>query len=203
MNKFITSLLLGIAYCAPPGIITAETIRRGASRGFPSAFLTQLGSIIGDLVWALIALTGSELLFQNIFTRKILTVLEVILLIYLAYISFRDFLIKTKLTESRRPGQNDFIAGMILSLSNPLAVAFWAGASTMVLNDFTRTPQQTDLIMFLLAFTLGTLIWSIFFSILVAWGRAFMTVRFFRLLNIFCGFVFLYFSLQLGHNLLF
>ena len=35
--------ILAIAFCAPPGVITAETVRRGAARGFIPALFVQFG----------------------------------------------------------------------------------------------------------------------------------------------------------------
>jgi arginine exporter protein ArgO len=48
MSLFISSFVLAIAFCAPPGVITAETVRRGAARGFLPAlfFWTGLGTTV-------------------------------------------------------------------------------------------------------------------------------------------------------------
>ncbi len=40
----------------------SETLRRGLTGGFRPALLVQLGSLIGDAVWALLGLTGLALL---------------------------------------------------------------------------------------------------------------------------------------------
>ena len=58
MSLFLSSFILAIAFCAPPGVITAETVRRGAARGFLPALFVQFGSLVGDTTWAIIALTG-------------------------------------------------------------------------------------------------------------------------------------------------
>ncbi|HYM70515.1 MAG TPA: hypothetical protein VEZ44_13030 [bacterium] len=39
---------LGIAACAPPGVVTVEAVRRGIHRGFAGALLLELGSLVGD-----------------------------------------------------------------------------------------------------------------------------------------------------------
>jgi chemosensory pili system protein ChpE len=55
ITLFLASFALGLAFCAPPGAITAEALRRGLARGFRPALLVELGSLIGDATWALIA----------------------------------------------------------------------------------------------------------------------------------------------------
>ncbi|WP_215201023.1 LysE family transporter, partial [Escherichia coli] len=42
--------------------VFSETLRRGLTGGFRPALLVQLGSLIGDAVWALLGLTGLALL---------------------------------------------------------------------------------------------------------------------------------------------
>ncbi|MFZ4816671.1 MAG: LysE family transporter, partial [Phototrophicaceae bacterium] len=64
-SLFLTAFMMSILAAAQPGIITFEAIRRGAVRGFRGAFYVEVGSLIGDAVWSLAALTGAALLFQN------------------------------------------------------------------------------------------------------------------------------------------
>jgi len=66
---FLSSLVLGIAFCAPPGIITAEAVRRGLARGFRPALWVELGSLNGDATWAIIALAGAAFVVQNAVAR--------------------------------------------------------------------------------------------------------------------------------------
>jgi len=62
---FLSAFGLGIAFCAPPGAITAEALRRGLARGFRPALLLELGSLIGDAAWAALALAGAAIVVQN------------------------------------------------------------------------------------------------------------------------------------------
>ena len=64
VSLFVSAFGVGLAFCAPPGVITAEALRRGLSRGFWSALLLELGSLIGDAAWAALALTGAALLVE-------------------------------------------------------------------------------------------------------------------------------------------
>src|SRR2546423_3713334 len=69
---FLSAFGLGLAFCAPPGAVTAEALRRGLARGFRPALLMQLGSLIGDAPWAALALTGAAWLAQPSALRGVL-----------------------------------------------------------------------------------------------------------------------------------
>ncbi len=56
---FVSAFGLGLAFCAPPGAVTAEALRRGLERGFWSVLLLELGSLVGDATWAALALFGA------------------------------------------------------------------------------------------------------------------------------------------------
>src|SRR5574338_1143074 len=85
MTLFISSFFLAIAFCAPPGVVTAETVRRGAARGFRPALLVQFGSLVGDTTWAIIALTGLAFLVQNNVAKIILSLIGILLMLKLAW----------------------------------------------------------------------------------------------------------------------
>jgi chemosensory pili system protein ChpE len=90
ITLFFTSLWVGIIFCAPPGAITAESIRRGVVRGFQPALLVQFGSLVGDATWATVALVGLAVLVQNTAMRLVLALVGVGLLLYLAHGALRE-----------------------------------------------------------------------------------------------------------------
>src|SRR5512138_2776198 len=90
MSLFISSFFLAIACCAPPGVITAETVRRGAARGFLRALFVQFGSLVGDTTWAIIALTGLAFLVQNNLAKMSLSFVGILLMGKLACGALRD-----------------------------------------------------------------------------------------------------------------
>src|SRR5215207_6238294 len=58
----LTGVALGFAYCAVPGAVNTECIRRGLVGGMRPALLIQVGAIGGDLFWATLGLTGAAML---------------------------------------------------------------------------------------------------------------------------------------------
>ena len=74
LTIFFYALVFGFVFCLSPGAVLAETLRRGLQHGFRPALLVQVGSLVGDAVWAVIGLTGLALLIQHDAVRIPLTV---------------------------------------------------------------------------------------------------------------------------------
>jgi len=202
MSLFFSSFILAIAFCAPPGVITAETVRRGAARGFIPALFVQLGSLVGDTTWAVIALTGLAFLVQNNIARIILSFIGMLLMLKLAWDALKDGRqgkeFDTSPTTSTR---GDFANGAFLSLGNPMNIVFWTGLGTTVFSSIPETPQPADFAIFFAGFLGGAVLWCFIMAGLVAWGRRFVTGTFFRWVNLVCGIALVFFAFQLGWNL--
>jgi len=198
MSLAISSFFLGIAFCAPPGIITAETIRRGLVRGFRPALFVQFGSLVGDTTWSLIALTGLAFLVQNNTARIILSVIGIILLLRLAWDAINAARTDTKIHPAPVSERGDFATGALLSLSNPFNIVFWTGIGTTVFAGIPDGPQVIHFTVFFAAFLGSALLWCFFMAGLVTWGKQWMTPNFFRWVNLICGVVLVYFAIQLG-----
>jgi len=201
MPLFISSFILAIAFCAPPGVVTAETVRRGFARGFWPALLVQIGSLIGDSTWAILAIAGAAALVQNWIVRVALSLLGVGFLIHLAFKAIKDSRSEIVLDQNSISERGDLATGAMLSLSNPFAIAFWLGIGTSIFSTVPGTPQPSHYAIFFSAFYLGLILWCLFMAGLVAWGRRFITPNFFRWINLACGVALGYFALQLGLHL--
>jgi len=164
-SLLVSSFILGIAFCAPPGIVTAETIRRGLARGFRPALLVQFGSLVGDSTWVAIALTGLTFIVQNIFARTILSVVGIALLSKLTWEAFRDFLKGANLGSGPAASQRgDFATGVVLSLGNPLNIIFWTGIGATAFSSIPGQPQPVHLVTFFVAFMSGAFLWCFFLA---------------------------------------
>lgn len=198
MTLFISSFLLAIAFCAPPGVITAETVRRGAARGFRPALFVQFGSLVGDTTWAIIALTGLAFVVQNNLAKIVLSLVGILLMAKLAWDAIKDARhgkeLDTNTTYSHR---GDFTNGAFLSLGNPMNIVFWTGLGTTVFASISGRPQPSDFAIFFAGFLGGAIVWCFVMAGLVAWGRQFVTRTFFRWVNFACGLALGYFALQL------
>jgi chemosensory pili system protein ChpE len=202
MTLFISSFFLAIAFCAPPGVVTAETVRRGAARGFLSALFVQFGSLVGDTTWAVIALTGLAVIVQNNTAKTALSLAGVALMLKLAWDAFKDARHGKELDlTSPVSSRGDFANGAFLSLGNPLNIVFWTGLGSTVFTSLSGTPQPVHFAIFFAGFLGGAVLWCFFMAGLIAWGRKFVTPTFFRWVNLACGTALGFFALQLGWKL--
>lgn len=198
MTLFISSFLLAIAFCAPPGVITAETVRRGAARGFRPALFVQFGSLVGDTTWAIIALTGLAFVVQNNLAKIVLSLVGILLMAKLAWDAIKDARHGKELeTSTSYSHRGDFTNGAFLSLGNPMNIVFWTGLGTTVFASISGRPQPSDFAIFFAGFLGGAIVWCFVMAGLVAWGRQFVTRTFFRWVNFACGLALGYFALQL------
>src|SRR5512138_656777 len=85
------AIMLGLAYVASPGPVNIETLRRGLVGGFRVALALQLGSLIGDLFWAMLVLAGVRLLLTHAAAQTVLSIAGAALLLYLGCSALRSW----------------------------------------------------------------------------------------------------------------
>lgn len=203
MSLFLSSFVLAIAFCAPPGVITAETVRRGAARGFLPALFVQFGSLVGDTTWAIIALTGLAFIVQNNVARFVVSLVGILLMLKLAWDAIQDARCGKEFDSGSSDSRHgDFANGAFLSLGNPMNIVFWTGLGTTVFASISGRPQPVDFAIFFAGFLVGAVLWCFVVAGLVAWGRKFVTPAFFRWVNLVCAIALGFFALRLGLNLL-
>ena len=90
IELFISAMALGFLFNAAPGAIFTESLRRGIKGGFKSALYVQFGSLVGDLIWAVIGLGGAAVLFEIDVIKIPMAIFGGVLLAWLAFNSFVD-----------------------------------------------------------------------------------------------------------------
>jgi chemosensory pili system protein ChpE len=199
---FVAAFGLGLAFCAPPGAITAEALRRGLARGFRPAFLLEIGSLIGDATWAALALTGAALLVQNRVLQVVLSVAGVYFLLRLAWGALRAGWAGTAPQARAGMRGGDFAAGALLSLGNPLVIGFWLGMGGVLTGFGVTDPRPGHYVVFFGGFMLACTLWCVLIASLIAWGRRFITPGFFRVVNLVCGLALTLFACRLAWQVL-
>jgi chemosensory pili system protein ChpE len=181
LREFGIAFALGISFAAPPGIVTAEAIRRGLAGGFWQAALVGLGSLIGDALYAVLALLGLAGLFQFPVAQRIIAVAGTAVLLYLAWSALRSGGEMPKASASSSKGA--FTAGALLSITNPFAITFWLGFGGLLLSEGVENPSR--LMAPLLTVFLGASgLWVFILAGLIAAGRRFVGPRLFRIMSL-------------------
>jgi threonine/homoserine/homoserine lactone efflux protein len=194
---FFSAFGLGLVLFATPGAITAQLLRGLGQRGFLWALFLQLGALIGLILWAIIALIGATFLVQNMLARVMLGAMGVLLLLGLAWQALRDAY-RGKGGETKAVNvRGDFALGAALTLANPFPVVFWLSVLPTLIATGRVSLDLKEVMVFFTGFLVSALLWSVFMSSLISWGRRFVRPVFFRLVNLVCGLSLGFFAFKL------
>ncbi len=200
----LTGAMIAISFSAPPGPVTMETIRRGLRGGFAPALNVQLGSIIGDFMWFMIALIGLGQLAQIAVIRGALAIVGVGLLLYLGYSGIRDAFKAASLNHGGLidTRQGAFRSGMAISIANPMAVGYWLsiGGTLVATGVAGQSSGQTALFVF--GFVAGTCLWAFIMALVVRFGKQILHPNLFRVINFGCGAALMVFGITLASQML-
>jgi threonine/homoserine/homoserine lactone efflux protein len=200
----LTGAMIAISFSAPPGPVAMETIRRGLRGGFSPALNVQLGSIIGDFMWFMLAMIGVGQLAQIVVIRGALAVVGVGLLLYLGACGIRDAFKSAKLEQGGTidPKRGAFRSGMAISIANPMAIGYWLsiGGTLIAAGVAGQSGEQTAL--FVLGFVAGTFMWAFIMALAVRFGKQILHPNLFRVINFGCGAALMIFGIMLASQML-
>lgn len=155
ITGFIISIPLG-----PAGI---ESVKRTISKGYKEGFCVSLGSLFADVVYLFLINCGlSSLLSKNKKTEALFWIISGLILCYIGYTSIRDqrqslnFLPKglSKKTSASFP----FIAGFIITFSNPMTLTTWLFMSGTVIRAWYYV-NLTCYYIFIISIMSGMVTW--------------------------------------------
>jgi chemosensory pili system protein ChpE len=198
LTLIATAFGLGLVFNAAPGPVFAETVRQGVRSGFRSALAVQIGSLAGDGVWAALGLAGVGLLVQLESLRVPIGIAGVAYLLWLAWeawrASTREFTVRVTGEGGHR--RNALRSGVLLSLTNPQNVAYWAAMGSALGAVGVHQATVFDYTAFFVGFMLSSIVWAFLFAAFVGrvLGRA--GVRWARLTYRACAIAFLVLALS-------
>lgn len=159
LTIFASAFLLGLIFNAAPGAVFAETVRQGVHGGFRPAFAVQVGSLLGDATWAVLGLAGIGLLLQLEWLRIPIGIAGVIYLLWLAIDSWRAADREFSVSDSNARAKRALHAGMLLSITNPQNVAYWAALGSALGAVGISEPTTADYGMFFVGFMTSSVVW--------------------------------------------
>jgi chemosensory pili system protein ChpE len=186
--------------CLPPGVVTAQALRRGLAGGFWPVLALELGSLIGDATWAAIALVGAAFLVQSATVRLLLGTVGTLFLLWLAWSAGRDAWRGAMPKAANTSTRSDFATGALLSLTNPLSIAFWLGVGSVVVAARAAHPRPIDFAVFFAGYLGACTLYCFVAAALFAWGRRLVRPAAFRGANLACAAALAYLGLRLLWN---
>ncbi|CAM2893912.1 LysE family transporter [Pseudomonas fluorescens] len=202
LTIFFYALVFGFVFCLSPGAVLAETLRRGLLHGFIPALLVQIGSLVGDAVWAVIGLTGIALLIQHDAVRVPLTI---VCALYLAWLGVRSLIDAWHLpAPSHAPassGRNALAVGAAISLANPKNIIYWGALGSALSGIVGTTPSHGQTLMFFAGFMLASVLSCFLIAALVNLLRQNASPLWQRISYGACGLVLIYLAALAAHGL--
>lgn len=202
LTIFFSALVFGFVFCLSPGAVLAETLRRGLLHGFRPALLVQVGSLVGDAVWAVIGLTGIALLMQHDAVRVPLTA---VCALYLAWLGARSLLDAWRLpaADNAPAGsvQNALAVGAAISLANPKNIVYWGALGSALSGIVGATPSHGQTLMFFAGFMLASVLSCFLTAALVNLLRQNASPVWQRVSYAACGLVLIYLAILAARGL--
>jgi len=169
---FVAAFFLGLVFNAAPGAVFAETIRQGVRGGYRPALAVQLGSLVGDALWAILGLVGIGLLLQLDGLRWPIGIFGVAYLLWLARDSWQAA--DQEFSIARSDGDRGLVtpktalrSGMLLSISNPQNVAYVAALGTAMGSIGLHKPTAADYGIFFAGLMAASVAWAFICAALV------------------------------------
>lgn len=161
MSLYFAALFLGLIFNAVPGPIFVESFKRGLTGGYSAALAVQLGSLLGDAIWAILGLLGVGLLMSIDSLHLPLGIMGSFYLLYLA----KDSLQKSYsgiATDSARTQESALVSGAALSLTSPHNLAYWAAIGSALGSLGIADPEWMDYGIFFAGFMTASIFWCFF-----------------------------------------
>lgn len=164
-----TAFGLGLVFNAAPGPVFAATLHHGVRGGFRPALAVQIGSLAGDALWAILGLAGVGLLATLESVRVPIGIAGVAYLLWLAREAWRaskhEFAVDA--SGGGDGSQTALRSGMLLSLTNPQNVGYWAALGSAIDAVGVHEPRSPDYAAFFVGFMLSSVIWAVVFAAIV------------------------------------
>ena len=190
LTLIATAFGLGLLFNAAPGPVFAATVQVGVRGGFKCALAVQLGSIVGDGVWAVLGLAGVGVLLQLTSLRLAIGVASIAYLLWLAWQSWGAS--REEFSLHAQPGNHDtrraWRTGALLSLTNPQNLAYWAAIGSVLGALGIDEPTFRDYAVYFAGFMLSSVVWAFLFAALV--DRVLGGARYARITYLACALAF-------------
>ncbi len=165
MSAFRDGFLLSLSLCLDLGIVNVAILRVATQRGGTPAFLVGVGSGVGDLIYAVLSMTGVAVLLALPGVRWALWLGGTAVLLFLAARMLREVLRPHELrVEEALPAGSfqsplrDLGWGLALALASPSAILWFAAVGGSVIAGYGG--RREILVPFLAGFAAAGVLWS-------------------------------------------
>lgn len=200
MLNILQNLMLGLTLAVPIGPVSVAVIKKGLMHGFIPSFIMGMGAVCADMTYLLAVYLG----LSNIFTLAPVTTATWFfgssLLLYMGYKSVRDYSDGVVFTAPPENKQGPFAHGYLLTLLNPMTVIWWLGVFGPILGLSLQSDIQLFTLLNSFAIIAGIILWYLFLSLVLHWGRRFINEKSMGYATLAAGLVLFGFGIIFAYN---
>jgi L-lysine exporter family protein LysE/ArgO len=199
MTPISNGFLLSLSLCMDIGVVNVAMITLALQRGYWPGFKLGLGSCVGDLIYALLALAGMTTLLQFVAVRWVMWLGGGAVLLWLTVKMLRSALAHSgqalPVGGAEQDGSAQFWKGVLLALSSPSAIVWFAAVGgALIARTGSAGWQGTGL--FLTGFFCAGLLWSALLCALAYKGGQWIGEKLLKYCYIASALLFAYFAWQ-------
>lgn len=199
MIEFSSGFLLSLSLCLDIGIANIAMITLAMQRGYFHGFWLGMGTCVGDLAYALLALAGMAVLLQYEAVRWILWIGGGAMLLWFAGKMLIAALMKpselnVSETHQYRPLLREFNRGVVLAMSSPTAILWFATVGGALISRMGQH-SVTATSWFLSGFFIAGMFWTCVLCLIGSFGGKLLGQRLLKYSYIASALIFSYFAL--------
>ncbi|ESN31560.1 TPA: LysE family translocator [Klebsiella variicola] len=199
MIEFSNGFLLSLSLCLDIGIANIAIITLAMQRGYFHGFWLGIGTCVGDLTYALLALAGMAVLLQYEAVRWILWIGGgAVLLWFAGKMLIAAFRKASELNVSEphqyRPLLREFGRGVVLAMSSPTAILWFATVGGALISRMGQH-SVTATSFFLSGFFIAGMFWTCVLCLVGSFGGRLLGQRLLKYSYITSALIFSYFAL--------
>lgn len=199
MIEFSNGFLLSLSLCLDIGIANIAMITLAMQRGYFHGFWLGMGTCVGDLAYALLALAGMAVLLQYEAVRWILWIGGGAMLLWFAgkmlIAAFRKASeLNVSETHHYRPLLREFGRGVVLAMSSPTAILWFATVGGALISRMGQH-SVTATSWFLSGFFIAGMFWTCVLCLVGSFGGRLLGQRLLKYSYIASALIFSYFAL--------
>ena len=196
--QFSNGFLLSLSLCLEIGLANMAMITLAMQRGFAQGVWLGVGTCVGDLIYAILAMAGMAVLLQIGWVRWVLWIGGAAILTYLcAKMILSALNVKASDADAATKHWGDtnralFSRGVMLAMSSPSAILWFAAVGGAII-----ARQGSDMAsagLFLSGFFAAGIFWALVLCTLAAQGGRLMGQRLVRYTYIASALIFAYFA---------
>ncbi|MFH8136277.1 LysE family transporter [Pantoea osteomyelitidis] len=199
MIEFSNGFLLSLSLCLDIGIANIAMITLAMQRGYFHGFWLGIGTCVGDLAYALLALAGMAVLLQYEAVRWLLWIGGGAMLLWFAgkmlVAAFRKAAeLNVSETHQHRPMLREFGRGVVLAMSSPTAILWFATVGGALISRMGQH-SVTATSWFLSGFFIAGMFWTCVLCLVGSFGGKLLGHRLLKYSYIASALLFSYFAL--------